>query len=215
MDYARILPELWVGSHPRGADDVERLKQEAVTAVLSLQTDEDLRYLDVDWGALSMAYTALGIQVRRVPVRDFDAADLRARLGTSVRALHQLLEAPRAVYLHCTAGTGRAPAVAIAYLQWVRGWGLDEAVGYVTHRRPCAPNIDAVRAAMHDLLSDQIVRHDIERRAYELFARRSPETASALDDWVQAERQVLRELFRTGTQTGGTASDEGSRSGGS
>lgn len=30
------------------------------------------------------------------------------------------------VYVHCTAGLGRAPAVVIAYLFWFKDMGLDE-----------------------------------------------------------------------------------------
>lgn len=43
MDYAQILPELFVGSRPRDADDIDRLRGEAdVTAVLDLQMDDDM-----------------------------------------------------------------------------------------------------------------------------------------------------------------------------
>ena len=44
MDYAQILSGLFIGSHPQTIDDVEQLRREsAITAVLNLQTDEDMR----------------------------------------------------------------------------------------------------------------------------------------------------------------------------
>lgn len=33
---------------------------------------------------------------------------------------------PDRVYVHCTAGLGRAPAVCIAYMFWFEDMGLDE-----------------------------------------------------------------------------------------
>src|SRR5208282_6018661 len=61
MDYAQILSGLFVGSHPRAAGDVERLRREsAVTAVLNLQTDEDMRSVNLDWQPLEAHYRASG-----------------------------------------------------------------------------------------------------------------------------------------------------------
>lgn len=50
------------------------------------------------------------------------------------------------------AGLGRAPAVALAYMNWLRGWQLDEAFGKLTGERRCSPRIEAIRAATADLL---------------------------------------------------------------
>jgi hypothetical protein len=45
------------------------------------------------------------------------------------------------VYVHCTAGLGRAPAVCIAYLYWWCGMSLDDAYKYLTDIRPCGPKV--------------------------------------------------------------------------
>lgn len=46
--------------------------------------------------------------------RDFDAFDLRLRLPAVVSKLHKLINCNGGVtYIHCTAGLGRAPAVAV------------------------------------------------------------------------------------------------------
>ena len=43
IDYSQILPNLYVGTYPQKAEDIQELKDCCgVTAVLSLQTDEDL-----------------------------------------------------------------------------------------------------------------------------------------------------------------------------
>ena len=47
-------------------------------------------------------------------IRDFDAFDLRLRLPAVVSKLHKLINCNGGVtYIHCTAGLGRAPAVAV------------------------------------------------------------------------------------------------------
>jgi hypothetical protein len=58
MDYAQILSGLFVGSHPRAIGDVERLRRESViTAVLNLQTDEDMDSVKLDWRLLEALST--------------------------------------------------------------------------------------------------------------------------------------------------------------
>lgn len=148
MDYHRILAKLFIGSHPENAEDIEQLKRETgVTAALNLQTDDDMRYFKLDWDSLVQHYKSCGIVLRRVPVRDFDAVDLQDKLPACVSTLHWLLESGHTVYLHCSAGAGRSPTVAIAYLSWRCGWSLEQAVAHVTQCRPCSPNVEAIRLA--------------------------------------------------------------------
>jgi protein-tyrosine phosphatase len=151
MDYDQILPKLFIGTYVDGAEESDRLRRGVgITAVLNLQTDDDMRYFKLDWGALLDCYKSCGIELRRVPVRDFDAADLQEKLPACVSTLNNLLESGHTVYLHCSAGCGRSPTVAIAYLFWCCGWTLDQAVTHVTQCRPCSPNIEAIRlAAVH------------------------------------------------------------------
>ena len=148
MDFDQVSPQLFVGSRPRTAEDIDELVREArITAVLNLQTDEDMVWYDTDWGKNEAHYQRTGISVVRFPVRDFDPEDLRDKLPGCVRALEELLEAGHTVYLHCTAGVNRSPTVAIAHLHWCRGWDLDKAVASVKERRNCSPEVDAIRRA--------------------------------------------------------------------
>jgi protein-tyrosine phosphatase len=148
MDPSQILPKLLIGSFPADAEDIERLRRDfGITAVLSVQTDDDLAYSDVDWPQLEARYRKSGIETRRIPVRDFDQDDLRERLPECVAALDELLRAGHTVYVHCNMGVNRSPTIAIAYLHWVLGWNLDKAVQYVTSRRGCEPYVEAIRQA--------------------------------------------------------------------
>lgn len=148
MDHALLFPRLFVGSQPRGIEDIERLRQESrVTAVLNLQTDEDMRSLPLGWEPLAAHYRTSGIELVRIPVTDGDPVELAAKLPACVRALDRLLSAGHSVYLHCTAGVGRSPTVAVAYLHWCWGWDLEVAVAYVKQRRECSPNLEAIHRA--------------------------------------------------------------------
>jgi protein-tyrosine phosphatase len=64
--------------------------------------------------------------------------------------LDGLLRAGHTVYVHCNAGMNRSPSTVVAYLHWVRGIGLDEAVEYVTSRHLSDPYVEAIRLATED-----------------------------------------------------------------
>jgi protein-tyrosine phosphatase len=148
MDYAQILSGLFIGSHPQAIDDIERLRLEsAVTAVLNLQTDEDMRSVKLDWRPLEVHYQVSGIDLLRLPVKE-EQIELREKLPECVRTLAGLITAGRTVYLHCTPGVGRSPTVAIGYLHWSLGWGFDAAVCHVKQARHCSPHLDALRHAL-------------------------------------------------------------------
>jgi protein-tyrosine phosphatase len=151
MNLSQILPKLFVGSCPTTADDISRLKTDyGITAILSLQTDNDLDYCDLDWSRLEACCGQLGVDLRRIPVRDFDGMDLRQKLPQCVQELDALMRNDRTVYAHCNVGTGRSPSVAIAYLVWRQGWNLDDAIEHVAKCRSCSPNIEAIVTAGKD-----------------------------------------------------------------
>jgi hypothetical protein len=148
MDFDEILPQLFVGSCPRDQADLDCLKTDCgITAVLNLQTDRDFVYWGIRWERMEAAYRALGVELRRVPVLDFDRDELRRQLPACVEALDELLRAGHTVYVHCSVGMNRSPSTVIAYLHWVRGMGLYEAVDFVMERHPCEPYVDAIRLA--------------------------------------------------------------------
>ncbi len=151
MNYHEILPRLLVGSCPESAEDLEWLKQqEGVTAALSLQTDADLLWLGLNPRSVEEWHKRCGLIFRRAPVRDMDTQDLRSRLAECVQALDELLSAGHKVYLHCTAGVGRSPTVAIAWLIQRQGWSAEQAHQWVTRRRPCSPDMEAVGWALRN-----------------------------------------------------------------
>ena len=57
--------------------------------------------------------------------QDFDPHSLRSILPGAVKAIQAELAHGRKVYVHCTAGLGRAPAACIAYMYWFRDFQLE------------------------------------------------------------------------------------------
>jgi protein-tyrosine phosphatase len=149
MNYVELLDRLFLGSRPENIADIDRLRiNSGIAAVLNLQTDDDMRAVKLVWEPLEAHYRETGIELCRMPVRDFDPVDLREKLPECVRALERLLAGGHSVYLHCTLGASRSPTVAIAYLCWCRGWDLEDAVSYVKKHWQCSPNVQAIQLAV-------------------------------------------------------------------
>lgn len=161
MNYNFIRPDLIVGSCLQTPEDVDKLRSIGVKTIFCLQQDPDLEYFGVDIGAIiAYAKTFDDIEHLRAQIRDFDAFDLRLRLPAVVSILHKAVNRNGGVtYIHCTAGLGRAPAVAMAYMFWVQGYKLNEALGLLLSKRSCFPKVDAIKSATADILSGFRKKH--------------------------------------------------------
>uniref|UniRef100_A0A5B7CFY1 Dual specificity protein phosphatase 4 n=1 Tax=Davidia involucrata TaxID=16924 RepID=A0A5B7CFY1_DAVIN len=155
MNYNFIRPDLIVGSCLQTPEDVDKLRNVGVKTIFCLQQDSDLEYFGVDIAAIrEYANTYDDIQHLRAEIRDFDLFDLRMRLPAAVSKLHKAINRNGGVtYVHCTAGLGRAPAAALAYMFWVQGYKLSEAHDLLMSKRPCFPKVDSIKSATADILT--------------------------------------------------------------
>ncbi|KAJ9545658.1 hypothetical protein OSB04_025365 [Centaurea solstitialis] len=155
MNYDFITPDLIVGSCLQTPADVDKLRSIGVKTIYCLQQDSDLEYFSVDIGAIrEYASTFDDIQHLRAEIRDFDAYDLRLRLPYVVSKLHKAVNRNGGItYIHCTAGLGRAPATALAYMFWAQGYKLKDAITLLLSKRPCFPKVDAIKSATADILT--------------------------------------------------------------
>jgi protein-tyrosine phosphatase len=128
---------LFVGPSPWDQEDFEHLRSEGITAILSLQTVEDVGERGIE--SEETAAKSANLRFHNVPVADFDLFDLARQLPACVTELKRLLNDGQTVYLHCTAGVNRSPTVAVAYLYWCLGWPLEQAVTRVRKTRECCP----------------------------------------------------------------------------
>ncbi|XVE99170.1 hypothetical protein REPUB_Repub03eG0174200 [Reevesia pubescens] len=156
MNYNFILPDLIVGSCLQTPEDVDKLRKVGVKTIFCLQQDSDLEYFGVDIGAIQDYAKKCGdIEHIRARIRDFDSFDLRVRLPAVVCKLYKAINRNGDVtYIHCTAGLGRAPAVAMAYMFWVQGYKLTEAHSFLLSKRSCFPKLDAIKSATADILTN-------------------------------------------------------------
>jgi hypothetical protein len=145
IDFTQILPELYVGTFPGSIQDVDRLKNEcSISAVLNLQSDEDITWHKIDWPNIEDYYRACKIEIWRVPIEDFNFDDLEDKLAKAAATLNNLIRTGHRVYVHCSAGINRSPTVVIAYLYRYLGYDLKRAAQMVQDCRTCEPYLDLV-----------------------------------------------------------------------
>ena len=145
MKYTWVLPNLAVGSDPRVDEEFRELKALKITAILSLQTDEDRTD-----GGIENERTAAdraGLVFCSVPIEDFNRVQLQTCLPDSVAVLEGMLKQGHNVYVHCSAGVNRSPTVVAAYLHWCLGYELLQALIHLHACRRCLPNAEAIQGA--------------------------------------------------------------------
>ncbi|GAV62482.1 DSPc domain-containing protein [Cephalotus follicularis] len=164
MNYTLITDNLIVGSQPQKPEDIDHLKQEEnVAYILNLQQDKDVQYWGINLQSIITRCQELGIRHMRRPARDFDPESLRNGLPKAVSSLEWAIsEGKGKVYVHCTAGLGRAPAVAIAYMYWFCKMNLNRAYNELISKRTCGPNKNAIRGATYDLAKNDPLKVPFE-----------------------------------------------------
>lgn len=193
LNWSVIRHDLVIGSCPRSLSSLDQIRAESkVSAILSVQHDECLEKLEIDYPRLVRHGQTLGLSMQRSPMRDFDIEDQRHQLPNAVRALHHLLSQGHCVYLHCTAGINRSPLTALAYLTWVEGQLLDEALALLRQARlEVYPYLDAYEGCFQDLSAAHVKQ--IQMRTEELN-RQYPQQ-SAEECRLRAEQEIIREML--------------------
>ena len=152
INFNLIETDIFIGSAPQTSEDVARLAQMKVTAVLSLQSDEDLRSHRIDWQIIQSAYQHHEITLQRFQINDFDETDMANKLVPPVQKLHDLLTQGHCVYVHCNAGVCRAPATVLGYLCHYRDMPVEQGLEYIRRARPQVnPYVAAVKKAIEQL----------------------------------------------------------------
>ncbi|KAM5556828.1 hypothetical protein ABKV19_024293 [Rosa sericea] len=186
MNYTLITDNLIVGSQPQKPEDIDHLREvENVAYILNLQQDNDVEYWGIDLQSIIKRCKEVGIRHMRRPAKDFDPDSLRNGLPKAVSSLEwAIYEGKGKVYVHCTAGLGRAPAVAIAYMYWFLGMNvsLNAAYDALTSKRPCGPNKRAIQGATYDL-----AKNDPWKEPFENL----PEYA--FEDMADWERKLIQD----------------------
>ncbi|NND82586.1 MAG: hypothetical protein HKN50_09175 [Gammaproteobacteria bacterium] len=157
INFGAVDEHIFVGNAPYSDVDIARLHQLKVTAVLSLQSDTDLRNHEVDIDQLQQSYSGHDIVFQRFPIIDFDEQDLGDKLAQPVLALQRLLAVGHRVYVHCNAGICRAPATVLGYLCHNQGFDIESGLAHIRAVRPQAnPYLRAVEKALQTLRNEPV-----------------------------------------------------------
>lgn len=126
------------------------MAEAGVTGVLNVQTEIDINHRGINWPKMLDFYRENGIKAVLFQIHDFNEEDLKDKLKKGADILNQMLnDEGLQVYVHCTAGMGRAPATVLTYLCLHQGWDPDEADTFVKqYRKVSTPNLRAVKAVL-------------------------------------------------------------------
>jgi protein-tyrosine phosphatase len=195
MNYTDIHDNLIVGSQPKNEQDIQLLFDKGVGVILNLQQDKDIQHHRIAIDSIVQKCHQLTIRHKRIPVQDFAPQSLQKELPRAVAELERAISQGKMVYVHCTAGLGRSPAVAIAYLYWfcdmdmdtqiALPFQLDTAYDFLTAKRPCGPNKEAIRGATYDL-----AKTDPNKPKFESLH------PDAFKDISTSERQLIQDCVR-------------------
>ena len=193
LNWGRITDNLVIGTCPMTPYDLNRIQSEArASGVLSLQHDDCLSFWSINYAMMYRAGTEFGLVMSRCPIRDFDVPDMRKNLPAAISMLANMLAPGYRVYVHCTAGMGRAPLVVLGYLTLVEGYPPADAIRLILDGRPEAvPAWEAYYGCRDDLVERH--RKAIERQAYYLFKLGVHGNAHA--DWHQAQAEILHSVL--------------------
>ena len=114
-----------------------------------MQTNTDIEHRGYNWDLMQQYYEARGMTAIHFPIEDFNHEDLLNKLFEGATKLNDLVSSGHKVFVHCTAGMGRAPACVLAYLClfkkvecWHNPGDVDQFVK--RYRKVSAPNMGAV-----------------------------------------------------------------------
>lgn len=93
------------------------MAEAGVTGVLNVQTEIDFEHRGINWQRMTEYYADNGITPVHYPIHDFNEEDLKAKIKDGAEVLNKMINEDNLnVYVHCTAGMGRAPAIVVTYL---------------------------------------------------------------------------------------------------
>lgn len=134
LRYSRVTPALYVGPQHR-ANGKRALAQAGIAYILNMRSefDDATHNLTFDTPP-DGSPTDARASYCHLPTPD-DEAPSMAHLAQGIAFIESALDSGGKVYIHCSAGVGRAPTMAAAYLIR-RGYGADDALDLIRSARP-------------------------------------------------------------------------------
>jgi atypical dual specificity phosphatase len=127
LDADQITEEVWCGA-TLDVTDIPLLEGIGIKRVINLETYENYP---------PAALTEAGIDFINIPVLDIDHPLPTKIIDVAVAAIDEVASRGARVYVHCTAGWQRSPAIIACYLVR-KGLTAEQALAEVRSRRPVA-----------------------------------------------------------------------------
>ena len=119
-------------------EEYSKLSCEGVSAILNLQTDEDMKSLGKTHEDFCKYAEDKSMFYCNYPIIDNDQDDFNIKCLGAVEKLNELVLAYDKVYVHCTAGVHRSAKLVCLFLMVYGNLGVKEAVDLVLLKRPQA-----------------------------------------------------------------------------
>jgi protein tyrosine phosphatase (PTP) superfamily phosphohydrolase (DUF442 family) len=136
LKYSQVTNRLYVGPQYK-TNGLIHLNRNGISAVVNMRIESD----DASRGLAPRDYCYL-------PTID-DRAPTEEQLDAGVAFIHKIISTGGKVYIHCSAGVGRAPTMAAAYLIST-GYTLEDALKIIRKVRPfiyiMPPQMDRLRS---------------------------------------------------------------------
>ena len=88
-----------------------------MTAVLNLQTEEEMLAYDVPVDEISHSCSKRGMKWTKAPLKDSEEGEYSFDLFRIAQKVHQIVDIERQMlFIHCSSGVTRAPTLALLYL---------------------------------------------------------------------------------------------------
>ena len=136
---------VFIGPYPQNKEDLISLSKNKINCILNVQSNEDLKYRQINLDLIKNLAKELNIELIHYPIKDFDSNDLLNKLKEGGDLLYDLLNKGKIVYVHCTAGMSRAAAIVIIYLVLYENFNVESAKKFCKKYRPViCPNYDVI-----------------------------------------------------------------------
>lgn len=145
--FSQVLPNLYVGGQIR-KEGWRRLQESGVTSIVNMRREHDDRAAGIDVPEEHYLH---------LPTIDDTPVDI-AHLERGADWIADQIAAGGVVYVHCAAGSGRAPSMGSAYLIKYHGMTTDEALATIRAARPFIMPLPAQVARLREFEAQ--VRHD-------------------------------------------------------
>jgi len=147
---------VFIGPYPQIEEDTQAMMEAGITGVLNVQTQIDIDHRGTNWPLMCDYYKKRGITAVHFPIHDFNEQHLTERLFDAAQCLNNMVNNEGLkVYVHCTAGMGRAPASVVCYYilyKRVSCWQDPRAVDLFIkkYRKVSTPNLRAIGNVIND-----------------------------------------------------------------